>query len=58
MPVAHYDYDFIDESIKSYFFKTNAHVFYRIEFKPIKGIFVKLMLQLLTLFKMYITLTL
>ena len=35
----HYDYDFIDESIKSYFFKTNAHVFYRIEFKPTGYIF-------------------
>ena len=39
MPVAHYDYNFIDESIKSYFFKTNAHVFYRIEFKPTGYIF-------------------
>jgi hypothetical protein len=39
MPIEYYDYDFIDDTTKSYFFKTNAHVFYRIEFKPTGYIF-------------------
>jgi hypothetical protein len=39
MPIEYYVYDFIDDTTKSYFFKTNAQVFYRIEFKPTGYVF-------------------
>ncbi len=35
----HYEYDFIEEEVVSYFFKTTLPVFYRIEFKPTGYIF-------------------
>lgn len=39
MPIEHYEFDFIDEIVRSYFFKTHAHVFYRIEFRPTGYVF-------------------